>query len=82
MLAQLPMRYRTTTWAVGVITFAAVGAWLTALAVGPVLTAADVALSSIAGAALGVVAVHAFLALLAPVRVGPEQSVTSGPQVG
>ena len=82
MLAQLPTRYRTTTWAVGVITFAAVGAWLTALAGGPVLTAADVALSSIAGGALGVVAVQAFLALLAPVRVGPEQSVTSGPQVG
>ena len=69
-MLELPARYRTAIWVVGVLTFAAVGAWLVAVASGLVLTGAGLALGAVAGAGLGVVAVHAFLTLLctAPAR--------------
>jgi len=78
VLDQLPARYRTTSWVVGVLTFAAFGAWLAALAVGPLVAPVDIGLGAVAGAALGTIAVHAFLAMLAPVQPEAERTAAGG----
>ncbi|WP_148574460.1 hypothetical protein [Nocardioides caldifontis] len=79
----LPARYRTTTWLIGVVLGAALGAWLVAVVSGLVLTGEGLALGALAGAAVGVVVVHAFLTVLFHQAAAPDTpAVDRHPRVG
>ena len=64
MLGRLPARYRSAIWSVGLLAFTVVSVWLAVLIRGPLLTSTDVVLAIGAGVVGGVLAIHAFLALL------------------
>jgi hypothetical protein len=64
VLGRLPTRYRSTIWTVGLLAFAVVSGWLAVLIRGPLLTWTDVVVATGAGIAIGIPAIHLFLALL------------------
>lgn len=57
MFAHLPLRYRVTVWALGLVVFATAGAYLALMTALPLLWQTGAAL----GALLGIVAVAGFL---------------------
>jgi hypothetical protein len=71
VLERLPARYRSTIWIVGLLAFAVVSGWLAVLIRGPLLTGTDVVLATGAGLAIGIPAIHLFLALLCADVRGP-----------
>ena len=60
VLGRLPARYRLTIWIAGLLTCAGFGAWLALMTPLPLMWSSG----AVGGAALGVLAVSAFLHLL------------------